>query len=53
MHHNDFKNIETKRLLLRKFQIEDINPFLAYRSNPEVAKYQSWGDYRIEQALEA
>ncbi|MBO9129275.1 GNAT family protein [Bacillus sp. 165] len=51
MHHKYFENIETNRLQLRQFHIEDIHSFFAYRSNPEVAKYQSWENYRYEQAV--
>ncbi|MBD2294091.1 GNAT family N-acetyltransferase [Anabaena sphaerica FACHB-251] len=35
-------NLETPRLLLRTFKYGDINAFIAYRNDPEVAKYQSW-----------
>jgi RimJ/RimL family protein N-acetyltransferase len=34
--------IETDRLILRAFEDADLNPFLAYRNDPEVARYQSW-----------
>ncbi|HEY6606453.1 MAG TPA: GNAT family N-acetyltransferase, partial [Gaiellaceae bacterium] len=34
--------ITTERLLLRPFQADDLKTFVAYRSNPEVARYQSW-----------
>ena len=36
------RNLETRRLILRPFQDTDIEPFAAYRSDPEVARYQSW-----------
>ena len=35
-------HLETPRLILRPFQDSDLEPFLAYRNDPEVAKYQSW-----------
>jgi aminoglycoside 6'-N-acetyltransferase len=35
-------NLETPRLLLRNFKSKDINTFITYRNDPEVAKYQSW-----------
>ena len=35
--------ITTERLLLRPFQVDDLKAFVAYRSAPEVARYQSWG----------
>ena len=34
--------IVTPRLLLRPFRAEDLAAFVAYRSQPEVARYQSW-----------
>jgi RimJ/RimL family protein N-acetyltransferase len=34
--------LETPRLLLRRFQPEDTAAFAAYRSDPAVARYQSW-----------
>jgi len=34
--------IVTERLSLRPFQVGDLEAFVAYRSDPEVARYQSW-----------
>jgi aminoglycoside 6'-N-acetyltransferase len=34
--------ITTERLLLRPFQVGDLGKFVAYRSDGEVARYQSW-----------
>ncbi len=34
--------VETKRLLLRRMNITDLNSFYNYRNNPEVNKYQGW-----------
>lgn len=34
--------LETKRLLLRSFQDLDLDSFVAYRSDPMVARYQGW-----------
>ncbi|MBI5933683.1 MAG: GNAT family N-acetyltransferase [Chloroflexi bacterium] len=34
--------LETERLALRQFHEEDLEAFLAYRNEPQVAKYQSW-----------
>jgi aminoglycoside 6'-N-acetyltransferase len=36
-------NLESPRLILRPFQDSDLESFFAYRNDPEVAKYQSWG----------
>ena len=32
----------TERLVLRRFRAEDAEAFAAYRSDPDVARYQSW-----------
>lgn len=32
----------TERLRLRPLQAEDLRVFVAYRSHPDVARYQSW-----------
>ena len=34
--------IVTERLVLRRFRTEDASVLAAYRSDPEVARYQSW-----------
>lgn len=34
--------IVTGRLTLRPFRADDLQAFVAYRSDPEVARYQSW-----------
>jgi RimJ/RimL family protein N-acetyltransferase len=42
---------QTHRLLLRSFVPEDAAAFSAYRSDPEVARYQGWTTpYSLEQA---
>jgi len=37
-----FTNLATARLILRHFTDADLLPFMAYRNDPEVARYQSW-----------
>jgi RimJ/RimL family protein N-acetyltransferase len=37
-----FTNIETARLQLRRFAEADLPAFIAYRNDPDVARYQSW-----------
>lgn len=37
-----FTTLETTRLRLRHFTDSDLVPFMAYRNDPEVARYQSW-----------
>jgi len=43
-------NISTPRLKIRPLKITDLSDFYAYRSNPEVAKYQGFDVYTLEQA---
>jgi RimJ/RimL family protein N-acetyltransferase len=40
---------ETPRLTVRAMLPSDVEAFVAYRSDPEVARYQSWEDYTLEQ----
>ncbi|WP_456274855.1 GNAT family N-acetyltransferase [Bacillus sp. AK031] len=49
----DYKQIFTKtdRLILRRFKVQDTNNFHSYRTDPDVAKYQSWENYQHEEAL--
>ncbi|MDX9992222.1 MAG: GNAT family N-acetyltransferase [Anaerolineales bacterium] len=45
--------IETIRLVIRPFRDSDLEPFLAYRNDPEVARYQGWEvPYPRQNALE-
>lgn len=37
-----FTGLTTERLVLRRFRPGDLDAFVAYRSNPEVARYQNW-----------
>ena len=39
----------TGRLVLRRFQESDLEAFLAYRNDPEVARYQSWTSWSREE----
>ena len=36
---------ETPRLRARAFTLADLDEFVAYRADPDVARYQSWSDY--------
>lgn len=45
-----FQSLETPRLVLRRFNEEDMPAFLAYRNDPEVARYQSWHSITESQA---
>jgi RimJ/RimL family protein N-acetyltransferase len=37
-----FAKLDTPRLVLRRFQDADLEAFMAYRNDPEIARYQSW-----------
>jgi RimJ/RimL family protein N-acetyltransferase len=46
-----FTALATERLVLRRFRPQDLDAFVAYRSEPETARYQSWEvPYRPTQA---
>ena len=46
-----FDRLLTPRLVLRRFAAADAGPFAAYRSEPEVARYQSWdAPYPVDRA---
>lgn len=40
-----FERVEARRLVLRRLKETDLEALVAYRSDPEVARYQSWSDY--------
>jgi len=42
--------LNTRRLILRPFKRSDLPAFTAYRNDPEVARYQSWSSYTMEDA---
>ena len=42
--------LQTPRLRLRPFTADDLPHFTAYRSHPDVARYQSWSDYSAADA---
>jgi RimJ/RimL family protein N-acetyltransferase len=37
-----FHALEARRIRLRRFRDEDLRNFVAYRNDPDVARYQSW-----------
>ena len=39
---------ETRRLLARSFAAGDVEAFVAYRADPDVARYQGWSDFTPE-----
>jgi RimJ/RimL family protein N-acetyltransferase len=45
-----FTSIESPRLILRRFADADLEPFLAYLNDPQVARYQSWESYTEQEA---
>jgi RimJ/RimL family protein N-acetyltransferase len=46
----DFSILTTDRLLIRRFRPEDAVAFAAYRSNPDVARYQDWDSCTRQEA---
>lgn len=54
MNNVKFSNLETDRLILRKFKESDAQVFFEYRTNSQVALYQGegWVNYSLEQAEE-
>ena len=40
------------RLIIRRLRDSDVGPFLAYRNDPEVAKYQSWDSCTKQEAID-
>ncbi|MFN2386243.1 MAG: GNAT family N-acetyltransferase [Thermoanaerobaculia bacterium] len=40
-----FDHLDTPRLRLRRFERADLPALLAYRNDPEVARYQSWESF--------
>ncbi|HEY7369952.1 MAG TPA: GNAT family N-acetyltransferase, partial [Thermoanaerobaculia bacterium] len=42
--------IATRRLVLRAFRDGDLDHFLVYRNDPEVARFQSWEDTSPDEA---
>ena len=50
MDETTFTIIESQRLILRRFNETDLEPFLAYLNDPLVARYQSWESYTEQQA---
>lgn len=43
-------NIKTKRLLIRHLELNDLQDFYSYRSNPDVTKYQGFDVMTIQEA---
>lgn len=44
--------LETDRLFLRPLNLDDIKAFSAYRSDPDIARYQGWGTPFTEEQAE-
>src|SRR6187549_387253 len=44
--------LTTSRLVLRRFTDADVPTFLAYRNDPQIARYQSWTDCSPAEAVE-
>jgi RimJ/RimL family protein N-acetyltransferase len=46
----DFSRLRTDRLVIRRFHPDDAVTFAAYRSDPDVARYQDWDSCTPQQA---
>ncbi len=46
----DFTVLRTDRLVIRRFRTEDAVTFAAYRSDPDVARYQDWDSCTQQEA---
>ncbi len=46
-----FIRLVSERLILRRFKASDLTPFLAYRNDPEVARYQPWDSCTEREAI--
>jgi RimJ/RimL family protein N-acetyltransferase len=47
----EFSRLESERLILRRFDDSDLAPFLAYRNDPQVARYQAWESCTANEAI--
>src|ERR1044072_8590094 len=45
-----FNTLQGERVLLRRFAESDVTPFLAYRNDPDIARYQSWQSFTESEA---
>jgi len=45
-----FSHLESSRIVLRQLRDADLPSFLAYRNDPEVAKYQGWESLNNQEA---
>jgi RimJ/RimL family protein N-acetyltransferase len=40
-----FTRLETERLIIRRFRSDDLDSFVAYRADADVARFQSWENF--------
>ena len=52
MNDSDLFPLQTPRLTVRRFTEVDVQPFMAYRNDPAVARYQSWESFNLAEATE-
>jgi RimJ/RimL family protein N-acetyltransferase len=43
-----FERLISARLVLRRFRAADIEPFVAYRADPAIARFQSWENFTLK-----
>ncbi len=46
-----FTSLETDHLVIRRFRDDDLSSLLVYRTDPEVARFQTWGHATPEAVL--
>ncbi len=46
-----FVSLSSPRLILRRLRASDLLPFCRYRSDPRIARYQSWTEFSEEEGL--
>jgi RimJ/RimL family protein N-acetyltransferase len=49
---DDFAGLETARLRLRQFALDDLAHFRSYRNDPDIARYQSWSEFSEQEAVD-
>lgn len=43
--YNDFSGLESENLFIRKFEIDDVEDYYLFASDPEVTKFLRWGPH--------
>src|SRR5262245_51611654 len=46
-----FEQLTSARLILRRFRSDDLDSFVTYRADPDVARYQSWENFTRKEGV--